>query len=50
MGGINGINIFRPEEIKTKVSLPRPVLLHASSFRGAENQYYINLRDKKRSP
>ncbi len=47
MGGINGINIFRPEEIKTKVSLPRPVLLHASSFRGAENQYYINLRDKK---
>ncbi len=46
MGGINGINIFRPEDIKTKVSLPRPVLLYASSFRVAENQFYINLRDK----
>lgn len=46
MGGINGINIFRPEDIKTKVYLPRPALLYASSFRVAENQFYINLRGK----
>lgn len=46
MGGINGINIFRPEEIKTQVSLPKPVLLYATSFRMAENQFYINLRGK----
>lgn len=44
MGGINGINIFRPEEIKSTTILPKPILLYASSYKMSENQFYIDLR------
>ncbi|MCX7638268.1 MAG: ATP-binding protein [Cyclobacteriaceae bacterium] len=46
MGGINGINIFHPEHILTRVHLPKPVLLFATGNKMSDIQFYLNLREK----
>jgi signal transduction histidine kinase/ligand-binding sensor domain-containing protein len=46
-GGVNGINIFRPEQTHVYESLPRPVLLSASVFRDNGSEYH-NLRQQKK--
>ncbi|GIV37243.1 MAG: hybrid sensor histidine kinase/response regulator [Cyclobacteriaceae bacterium] len=46
LGGIDGINIFRPEDIQTHITLPRAIWLYATHYRLADVPFYTNLRDK----
>ncbi|MCK6616312.1 MAG: ATP-binding protein [Cyclobacteriaceae bacterium] len=46
LGGINGINIFKPEDIKLRETVPIPTLLSASNYKYATNNFYLNLRQR----
>ncbi|QOI96121.1 MAG: hypothetical protein HRU69_00910 [Flammeovirgaceae bacterium] len=46
MGGINGINIFKSEDIKLRETLPTPVLLSITNYSNAPSNFYINLRQQ----
>jgi len=47
LGGINGINIFNPDEIKLRSSLPKPVVLSLTNYKNASTSFYINLRQRQ---
>jgi signal transduction histidine kinase/ligand-binding sensor domain-containing protein len=44
MGGINGINIFKPDEIRIHETLPTPVVLSVTNYKLASTNFYVNLR------
>jgi signal transduction histidine kinase/ligand-binding sensor domain-containing protein len=47
LGGINGINIFNPDDIKLRSDLPKPVLLSLSNYKNVSTSFYINLRHRQ---
>ncbi len=46
LGGIDGINIFKPEELQTRINLPRAIWLYATHYKLADVPFYTNLRNK----
>jgi signal transduction histidine kinase/ligand-binding sensor domain-containing protein len=47
VGGVNGINLFRPENVSLTAALPKPAFLHTTAKQPDGKQLYINLRNKK---
>ncbi|MFN3841371.1 MAG: two-component regulator propeller domain-containing protein [Cyclobacteriaceae bacterium] len=46
LGGINGINIFKAEDIKLRDVLPAPLLLSVTNYTYAPTNFYMNLRQR----
>ena len=46
LGGINGINIFKAEDIKLRDVLPVPLLLSVTNYTYTPTNFYMNLRQR----